>query len=83
VISGLAQAITSMTTNLTGTPPNDAAVLIFKITDNGTARGITWGSKFEASGTLALPTSTVISVLLTVAFQWNPVTTCWRIAGSS
>lgn len=75
-ITALAQAITSMTTNLSGTPnPYDS--LIICITDNGTARGITWGASFEAS-TVALPTTTVISTLLTVGFLWNSATSKWR-----
>ncbi len=77
VITGLAQAITSMTTNLTGTPANDTSTLIVKITDNGTARAITWGAKFEASN-VALPTTTVVSTLLTVGFIWNTATSAWR-----
>jgi hypothetical protein len=75
-ITGLAQAITSFTTNLTGTPV-DGDMLIVRITDNGTARAITWGASFEAS-TIALPTTTVISTMLTVGFIWNTATTKWR-----
>lgn len=75
-ITGLAEAITSMTTNLSGTP-NDGDALIVRITDNGTARTITWGASFEAS-TVALPTTTVTSTLLTVGFFWNAATSKWR-----
>lgn len=75
-ITALAQAITSMTTNLTGTPV-DGQTLIVRITDNGTGRAITWGAKFEAS-TVALPTTTVTSTLLCVGFLWNTVTSAWR-----
>ena len=75
-ITGLAQAITSMTTNLTGTPV-DGQSLIIRITDNGTARAITWGASFEAS-TVALPTTTVISTMLIVGFLWNTATSKWR-----
>lgn len=81
-ITALAQAITSMTTNLTGNPaPGEN--LIVEITDNGTARAITWGTSFEASGTVALPTTTVLSVKLTVAFKWNASTNKWRCLGVS
>lgn len=76
-ITGLAQAITSMTTNLSGTPV-EGDTLRIDITDNGTARAITWGSKFEASGNVALPTTTVISTRLDVGFVWNTVTSKWR-----
>lgn len=75
-ITGLAQAITSMTTNLSGTPVA-GDVLRIDITDNGTARAITWGASFEAS-TVALPTTTVISTRLDIGFVWNEVTTKWR-----
>lgn len=75
-ITGLAQAITSMTTNLTGTPV-EGDTLRIDITDNGTARAITWGASFEAS-TCPLPTTTVISTRLDVGFVWNTVTSKWR-----
>lgn len=76
-ITALAQAITSMTTNLSGTPAAGDA-LIVEITDNGTARAITWGASFESSGNIALPTTTVISTKLTVGFFWNSATSKWR-----
>ncbi len=38
---------------------------------------IAWGAKFEAS-TVALPTTTVASALLTIGFYWNTVTSKWR-----
>jgi hypothetical protein len=78
-ISALAQAITSMTTNLSGTPL-DGDPLIVRITDNGTARAITWGASFEAS-TIALPTATVGSAMLTVGFMYNGATSKWRCVG--
>lgn len=75
-ITAQAAAITSFTTNLSGTP-NDNQTLWISITDNGTARAITWGASFEAS-TVALPTTTVISTRLDVGFVWNTVTSKWR-----
>lgn len=68
--------ITSFTTNLSGTPNHDDA-LIIEITDDGTARAITWGASFEASGNVALPTTTVISTLLRVGFLYNSATSKW------
>lgn len=53
-----------MTTNISGTP-TDFQKLLIRIKDNGTARAITWGASFEAKG-VALPTTTVISKVLTV-----------------
>jgi len=78
-ITALATAITSMTTNLSGTP-TIGDVLIYQIKDDGTARGITWGASFSAKG-VALPTTTVISKLLTVGFLWNGTT--WGCVGSA
>lgn len=74
-ITGLAQAITSFTTNLSGTPVA-GDLLIIQITDNGSARGITWGASF-ASTTTTLPTTTVISTMLRIGFQWNTATSKW------
>lgn len=67
--TGLATAITSMTTNLSGTPV-DGDLLEFRFLDNGTARGITWGASFAAT-TVALPTTTVLSTVLRVLFEWS------------
>lgn len=75
-ITALAQAITSMTSSLSGTPVAGDYLMI-QITDNGTARGITWGTSFAAT-TIALPTTTVISTLLRVGFQWDTVATKWQ-----
>jgi hypothetical protein len=75
VITGQTVAITSFSTNLTGTPVNGQK-LIIAIT--GTAAiGITWGASFEAS-TVALPTTTVTTNRLDVGFIWNVATTKWR-----
>lgn len=79
-ITGLAQAITSFTTNLTGTPVG-GDTLIISITDDGTARAIAWGTSFESSGNVTLPTTTVLSVRLDIAFVWNTVTSKWRCVG--
>jgi len=76
-ITGLAQAITSFTTNLSGTP-NSCDFLEIQITDNGTARAITWGASFAAT-TVALPTTTVISTKLRVIFEWGGST--WDCVG--
>lgn len=75
-ITGLAQAVTSFTTNLSGTPVN-GDVLIIDITDSGTGRALTFGASFEASGNVALPTTTVASTKLTIGFRWNVVGSKW------
>lgn len=74
-ITGLAQAITSFTTNLTGTPVA-GDLLEIQITDDGTARAITWGASF-ASTTVTLPSTTVISTRLRVLLEWNATTSKW------
>lgn len=81
-ITALATNITSMTTNLSGTPTNKQ-LLEFEIKDDGTARGITWGASFVAGG-VSLPTTTVISKILTVLFQYSTANSLnkWRCIGS-
>jgi len=74
-ITALATAITSMTTNLSGTPTNGDKLLI-RIKDDGTARTIAWGTSFEAGNT-ALPTTTVANVTLSVGFIYNSVDSKW------
>ena len=74
-ITALAEAITSFTTNLTGTPVNGQKLLI-RIKDDGTARAITWGNSFVAMG-VALPTTTTISKVLTVGFSYDSVVGKW------
>lgn len=66
-ITALTTAITSMTTNLSGTPV-DGDVLEIQITGTA-ARAITWGTSFVAS-TVALPTTTVTTATLSVVFQY-------------
>lgn len=80
-ITGLAQAVTSFTTNLSGTPVN-GDMLIIDVTDNGTGRALTFGANFEAS-TVALPTTTVASTKLTIGFRWNIATTKWTCVASA
>ena len=67
--------------NMTGTETNFQKI-IFRIKDDGTARAIAWGSDFEAKG-VALPTSTVISKVLTVGFIYDTVTAKWGCVASA
>jgi len=69
-ITALAQAITSMTTNLTGTPV-EGQMMMIQITDSGTARAITWGASFVSGASATLPTTTVISVMKVVLVQYT------------
>lgn len=80
-ITTLATNITSFTTNLSGTP-NNFDELIIRIKDDGTARTLAWGASFEAKG-VALPTTTVISKVLTVKFIYDSVTSKWGCVASS
>lgn len=80
-ITGLAQAVTSFTTNLSGTPAN-GDTLIIDITDNGSGRALAFGTSFEAS-TVALPTTTVASTKLTIGFRWNIATSKWTCVASA
>lgn len=79
-ITALATAITSMSSNLTGTP-SDFDQLEYRIKDDGTARGITWGSLFQ-SRAATLPTTTVLGKVLTVMFEWDAVVGKWMCLAS-
>jgi len=74
-ITAQAEAISSMTTNLSGTP-NNFDRLLYRIKDNGTARAITWGASFQA-GSEALPTTTVLGKTLMVGFFYDSVDSKW------
>lgn len=80
--TALAAAITSMTTNLSGTPVNGDMVM-FQFTDNGTSRAITWGASFASTTSYTLPTATVISTLLRVLVQWNSTSSKWECIGTA
>ena len=78
-IVGLAQAITSMTSGLTGTPLEGEMVqFIFK--DNGTARAITWGAGFVSS-TVALPIITAANTSIAVLLQYR-TSSVWTAASA-
>ena len=76
-ITGLAQAITSMSSGLTGTPVA-GEMLMIQITDNGTAQGITWGASFASTTNSTLPTTTIASTILRTLFQRNNANTLWE-----
>ena len=67
-VTAQAVDITSMTTNLTGTPV-DGDILEIQITGTA-ARAITWGSSF-VSTTVTLPTTTVTTATLFVVLQYG------------
>jgi hypothetical protein len=74
-LTAQAEAITSMTTNLSGTPTNSQK-LHFAITGTA-ARAITWGASFE-SGAATLPTTTITTQRLDVGFMYNSATSKFR-----
>jgi hypothetical protein len=80
VITGQSVAITSFTTNLSGTP-TDGQKLWIAITGTGSI-GITWGASFESS-TVSLPTTTVTTTRLDVGFVWNVTTSKWRCVATA
>lgn len=75
-ITALAAAITSMTTNLSGTP-NNGDELMIRIKDNGTARAITWGASFVSSGVATLLATTVISKTHYVMLRYDSTAAKW------
>lgn len=79
-ITAQAVAITSMTTNLSGTPTNFQK-LLYRIKDDGTGRAITWGASFVAKGA-TLPTTTVAGKLLTAGFIYDTVAATWGCVAS-
>lgn len=80
-MTAMAAAITSLTTNLSGTPTN-GQFLQTNFTDDGTARALTLGASFVAS-TIALPSTTVISTKLSCLWQWNSTTSKWVLVGKA
>lgn len=74
-----AQAVNITGFTMSGTPQHGDC-LIIEITGTA-ARTITWGTSFEAS-TTALPTTTVTTDMLAVAFSYNSATSKWRCMGA-
>lgn len=74
-ITALKEAITSFTTNLSGTPVNGQK-LIIRIKDDGTARAITWGDSFVSIGA-DLPTTTTAGKYMYVGLIYNSTEAVW------
>lgn len=75
-LRALAIAVTSMTTSLTGTPV-DGQKLLGRLGDTGTARAITWGTGWAASGSAALPTTTIVGKTILVGFIYDTTPAKW------
>lgn len=74
-ITALAAAITSFTTNLSGTP-TDGQELDIEVLDNGTARAITHGASF-ASGPATMATTTIVNKWLYEKFRYSSSRSKW------
>lgn len=74
-ITAQTAAITSFTTNLTGTPV-DGDTLRISVTGT-TSVALTFGTSFESS-TVALPTTTSGTTRLDIGFFWNTESSKWR-----
>lgn len=75
-ITALAAAITSMTTNLSGTPSGGDKLQI-RIKDNATPRTIAWGTSFASSGVATLLATTATSKTHWVQLEYDDVTAKW------
>lgn len=72
-----AQAAALTLANPSGSPVEGQG-LVVRIKDNGTARGITYGSQYRAIG-VTLPTTTVISKTLYLGLIFNATDTKWDV----
>jgi hypothetical protein len=68
-ITALSENITSMTTNLTGSPVNGQK-LIIRILDAGVAKSITWGLSFISRGAI-LPATTIAGKYMYIGLVFN------------
>ena len=73
-------AITSLTTNLSGTPTHGQMICL-EFLDDGTARAISHGASFRAGTNFALLTTTVLSKLSRELFQWDSADSKWDCVG--
>lgn len=80
-ITAQTAAITSFTTNLSGTPV-DGDTLRISVTGTG-AVALTFGTSFEASGGTPLTTTTVTTARMDMGFLWNTETSKWRQVAQS
>lgn len=74
--------ITSMTTNLSGTPAH-GEMIEFEFLDDGTPRTIAWGASYRETDTGTLPLTTTASKLLRVICQWDSVDSKWDCVGTA
>lgn len=60
----------------------DGDTLVVRIKDNGTARALTYGTQYRAMGT-ALPSTTILSKTLYLAFIFNSTDTKWDLVAAA
>lgn len=72
-----AQAASLTIANPTGTPSNGNG-FVFRIKDNGTARGISFGTLYRGVGS-ALPTTTTLGKVMYFAMSYNSTDTKWDV----
>jgi hypothetical protein len=78
-----AQTAAAAFVNPTGTPV-DGQQLRIRIKDDATARALTWGTAYVAGG-VALPSTTVLSKILTLTFLYNTANALnkWQLIASA
>lgn len=81
VITGQNANITSLTTNLTGSP-NNKDMFLLEITDNGTPRTIAPGAKFAGTANNSLTgLTTTANKKLMLLWQWDTGLNVWELVG--
>ena len=75
-----AQAGPLLFNNPTGTWANHQLLQV-TVKDNGTARALTYGTKFVNGTSPVLPTTTTISKMLTLLFQYDAIADKFRLQG--
>lgn len=73
-------AITSMTTNLSGTPTHGQMMCV-EFLDDGTPRAITWGASFRSTDSGTLLATTVANKLSRVLLQRDSADSKWDCVG--
>lgn len=61
--------------------PFDGQWLEITVLDNGGAQTLAWNAVYVASGSVALPTTTIVSTLMSVVFQYSLSTRQWVCKG--
>jgi len=61
----------------TGTPVN-GDLLFISVTDDGTARALTWNAIYRA-GNIALPTTTILGKTMYIGFIYNDTASKWDL----